>query len=79
MNLTNKIPIGNGYYTFKLNTILKAKNVSYNKLMNDTNTDFKVLKRYATGNLSKLDIFVLARLCNYFKCNMNDLVSYNNN
>mgnify|MGYP002646854347 FL=1 len=47
-----------------------------NKLIKDTNTDFKVIKRIMTGNLVKLDIFVLARFCDYLDCPLNDLIQY---
>ena len=73
-----KIEIENGYYIFKLEDMLKSKKISINKLMRDTNTDFKVIKRIITGDLSKIDIFVLARLCNYFNCNMSDIIEYIN-
>ena len=40
-----KVKIENVYYLFKLGDILNKKEISINKLMRDTNTDFKVLKR----------------------------------
>ena len=46
-----KLKVENGYYLFKLDDILKAKNISINKLMRDTDTDFKVIKRIMSGNL----------------------------
>ena len=55
-----KLNIENGCYIFKLDDMLKQKNISINQLMKDTNTDFKVIKRIMTGNLVKWDIFVLA-------------------
>ena len=60
-----KLNIENGCYIFKLDEMLKQKNISINQLMKDTNTDFKVIKRIMTGNLVKLDIFVLTRFCDY--------------
>lgn len=71
-----KIRIENGYYLFKLDDILREKEVSINKLMRDTNTDFKVIKRLMTGELVRIDIFVLARLCNYLHCEISDIVEY---
>lgn len=71
-----KAKIENGYYIFKLEDLLKNNNISINKLMRDTNTDFKVIKRLMTGDLVKLDIFVLARLCDYFNCDMIDIIEY---
>ena len=69
-----KLSIGNGYYNFKLDELLKEKKISINQLIRDTNTDFKVLKRMLTGELVRFDIFVLARLCDYFNCKITDII-----
>ncbi len=71
-----KIKVDNGYYYFKLNDLIKEKNISINKLGRDTSTDYKVIKRMMTGDIMKLDIFVLQRLCNYFNCELTDIVEY---
>lgn len=71
-----KLSIGNGYYNFKLDELLKEKKISINQLIRDTNTDFKVLKRMLTGELVRFDIFVLARLCDYFNCKIADIIEY---
>ena len=71
-----KIRIEGGTYLFKLEDILHSRKISMNKLIKDTNTDFKVIKRMITGDLVRFDIFVLARLCNYFNCNITDIIEY---
>lgn len=71
-----KVNIENGYYLFKLNKLLKENNISINKLMRDTNTDFKVIKRLMTGELVRIDIIVLARICDYLNCSINDILEY---
>ena len=71
-----KVKIEYGYYLFKLDDLLKDNDISINKLMRDTNTDFKVLKRLMTGELIRFDIFVIARLCNYFNCEIEDIIEY---
>lgn len=71
-----KVKIENGYYLFKLDDLLKDNDISINKLMRDTNTDFKVLKRLMTGELVRFDIFVVARLCDYFDCDIEDIIEY---
>lgn len=71
-----KLNVENGEYTFKLGKVLKDKNISINRLMRDTNTDFKVIKRYITGDISKIDIYVLARICDYLDCSIDDLMEY---
>ena len=71
-----EIKVENGLYIFKLASLLKEKNISINKLMRDTNTDFKVVKRIMNGEIIKLDIYVLARLCDYLNCNIIDIIEY---
>ena len=76
MNKVYKIKLENGYYLFKLEKILDEKHISKNKIMRDTNTDFKVLKRLWTGDITKVDILVLARLCDYLNCDITDIIEY---
>ena len=71
-----KVKIEEGTYLFKLDDLLKTKNISINKLMRDTNTDFKVIKRIMSGELTRIDIIVLARLCDYLNCKITDIVDY---
>lgn len=71
-----ELEVEKGYYLFKLEDLLKENNISINQLMRDTNTDFKVLKRMMTGELVRFDIFVVARLCDYFKCEITDIIEY---
>lgn len=76
MSKIKKIKIENGYYLFKLEQVLDDKNISINKLMRDTNTDFKVIKRLMSGEIVRIDITVLARFCDYLKCNITDIIEY---
>lgn len=76
MSKVYKIKLENGYYLFKLEQMLEDRNISKNKLMRDTNTDFKVIKRLGTGECTRMDIFILARLCDYFNCSISDIVEY---
>ena len=72
-----QVQIENGTYSFKLGDILRERGISINKLMRDTNTDFKVLKRLLNGDSARIDIGVLARLCNYLNFSISDIVEYN--
>lgn len=74
-----KIEVENGYYLFKLGKLMHERNISINKLTTDTNTDFKVVKRIMSGELVRIDIFVIARLCDYLNCSLNDLIEYKAN
>ena len=71
-----KLNIENGYYLFNLNNLLKEKHISKNKLMRDTNTDFKVIQRIITGELTRFDIIVIARICDYLECKLSDIIEY---
>lgn len=76
MNKVSKVKIENGFYLFKLRNILENRNISINKIMKYTNTDFKVIKRIMSGDLVKIDIFVLARICDYLDCSIEDIIEY---
>ncbi len=71
-----KVEVEKGCYLFKLDDLLDDNKLSKNKVMRETNTDFKVLQRIINGDLSKMDITVFARLCDYLDCNLNDIVEY---
>ena len=71
-----KIEVEGGTYIFKLEQLLIDKGISKSRLINDTGTDFKVIKRLATGEIVRIDIYVLARLCNYLNCNVSDIVEF---
>ncbi len=77
--MDNKSYVENGYYLFKLENLLRNRNLSINKVMRDTNTDFKVLKRIMNGEVVRIDITVLARLCDYLNCSITDLFEYHPN
>lgn len=76
MEKIKKVKIENGYYVFKLEQMLSSRGISINKLMRDTNTDFKVIKRIMNGDVLRVDISVLARLCDYLECNIADIFDY---
>ena len=44
--------------------------------MRDTNTDFTVIKRLINGDMVRVDILVLARLCDYLDCDITDIFEY---
>lgn len=71
-----KISLESGYYLFKLDDLLVSNNVTKSKLAKDTNTDFKVIQRIINGQLTKLDLIVLARICNYLECSISDIIEY---
>lgn len=71
-----KVKVENGYYIFKLRNLLQEKNISINKLMRETDTDYKVIRRLMNGESTKIDIFVISRFCNYLNCEVKDIIEY---
>ena len=71
-----KVQMGNGEVHFKLEELLEKKHVSKNKIMRDTETDFKVIQRIAKGTITKVDLYVLTRICDYLDCNIEDIIDY---
>ncbi len=71
-----RVETDGGYYLFKLGKLLKDRNITMNKLIVDTETEYIVIKRLIMGNLIRLDLGVLTRICNYLHCSLNDIVEY---
>lgn len=66
----------NGYFHFKLESILKkAKKTKY-ALAKQLNSEYKVINRYAKGNLTRLDVSVLAKICDFCNCKLEDIIEY---
>ena len=78
MDKVREIPAEYGYYLFKLEQVLYDKKISINRLIRDTNTDFKVIKRIMTGDISRIDIDVISRLCHYLECEFYEIIEYRN-
>lgn len=71
-----KVSSGNGYFCFKLEDVLnKTKKTKY-ALAKHLESEYKVINRYAKGNLSRLDLSVLAKICDYCNCRLEDIIEY---
>ena len=44
--------------------------------MRDTNTDFKVLQRLMKGDLTRIDVTIISRLCDYLDVKENEIYEY---
>lgn len=76
MSNIHKVPVENGYYLFKLEQLIEERGISKNQMMRDLNTDFKVLQRLFKGTSTRMDITVLARICDYLNVKQEDIVEY---
>ena len=73
-----KVEYQEGYYLFKLNSLLQEKGKTKNAVKNKKEIDFNTMQRMIKGNLSRLDLDVIAKLCNELECGIEDLVEYRN-
>lgn len=71
-----KIDCENGYYLFKLNSVLDDRKKTKNSVLVKKDIDFNSMQRLATGNLSRIDLTIIAKLCDELNCNIEDLVEY---
>ena len=58
----------------KLKEILENKNITRFKLSTDAKTKMDTINRMYYNNIYKIDLDVLARICLYLDCNINDLL-----
>jgi len=70
------IPCENGYYRFKLEVVLKKIKKSKYALAKQLDSEYKVINRYARGNLSRLDMSVIAKICDFCNCKLEDIIEY---
>ena len=67
-----------GHYEFKLNSVLDKKHVTKNSIVVKKSIDFNTMQRLSTGNLTRIDLDVIAKLCNELDCGITDLIEYVN-
>ncbi len=73
-----KVKCENGYYLFKLKSLLDDKKVSKNSVIVKKEIDFNSMQRLVTGNLTRIDLNIVAKLCNELNCKIEDIVEYVN-
>lgn len=71
-----KIAVENGYYIFKLQTLLNELDKSRYAIAKDLPLEYKVLNRYVRGNLTRFDAHIIAKICDYCNCKLSDIIEY---
>ena len=61
---------------FKLADVMKEKGYSKNKLCVKCNLRFETIQGYYKGNISRIDLYIISRLCKELECNIQDLIAY---
>lgn len=73
-----KVKCENGYYLFKLNSLLGEKDKTKNAVLVKKEIDFNTMQRMIKGNLTRVDLSVVAKLCNELNCGIEDIFEYVN-
>ncbi len=65
-----------GFVKINLKEIMSEQNISINKLANRAEMERTQLKAYINGDIQRIDLSVLARLCYVLECDVSDLIKY---
>lgn len=65
-----------GQIKFKVADVMKKKGYTKNKLCVNADLRFETVQGYYKGNISRIDLFVLAQLCKELDCKIEDLIEY---
>lgn len=70
-------PQANQYgIVFKLADVMKEKGYSKNKLCVKCGLRFETIQGYYKGDISRVDLYVLSKLCKELRCNVQDIIEY---
>lgn len=73
-----KVKCEKGYYLFKLNSLLDEKDISKNSVINAKVIDFNSIQRLIKGELTRVDLNIIAKLFNELDCKVEDIFEYVN-
>lgn len=73
-----KVKCENGYFLFKLNSLFADRKVTKNSVIVEKEIDFNSVQRLIKGELTRVDLNIIAKLCNKLDCKMEDIVEYVN-
>lgn len=65
-----------GSVELKLKQLLEERNVTRGLLSRAIGTRFEVVDRWCNGEVEKMDLDVLARICCVLDCQVSDLLEY---
>lgn len=65
-----------GYLKVKIEELLKERNISKNKIGFDLRIQRTQLNRYCKGDVQRLDVNLLCRICDYTNCRIQDVIEY---
>jgi putative transcriptional regulator len=65
-----------GQVVLKIDKLLERYNMSTSKFARETKIQYKQAKSYCKGDMQKVDLVILARICHTFECSISDILEY---
>lgn len=72
----NKVFINYGKIVLTIDKVLKQKNMNAYKLSRLTGISWNIVKKYINGNIYRVDLDLLSRMCFVLQCSLEDLIHY---
>lgn len=67
-----------GKITVHIKEIMDSKGITRNFLAKASNTRFEVINKWYNGQVEKMDLDILARICYVLDCTPADIIKYSN-
>ena len=67
-----------GKITVHIKEIMESKGITRNFLAKASNTRFEVINKWYNGQVEKMDLDILARICYVLDCSPADIIKYSN-
>jgi len=65
-----------GRIVITLDEYRKSRNISKNKIVLGANVQRTQLQKYCLNKVARVDLGVLARICDYLECELSDVMRY---
>ena len=65
-----------GYIKIKLSDLIKDRKISKNKLAHRAEMQRSQINHYCSGEITRLDTAVLARICTVMNCKIEDVLEF---
>ena len=67
-----------GKITIHIKEIMDSKGITRNHLAKVSNTRFEVINKWYNGQIEKMDLDILARICYVLECSPAEIIKYSN-
>lgn len=65
-----------GVVILKIDQCIKERNMSVTKLGKESKIQYAQAKNYCSGNMQKVDLNILAKICYALHCDLSDILEY---